>query len=151
MTVRFDFASGPSAPVLGPFTVVPIDTPMFLAGHEKSLTGFSYTSYDGRAEQKGLGDLGFARRVKQRVVAVAQEEVDRLLGDRFAKSMEHAAFTKSLVRQPVTEARLKTGERQVRQWWQAGRPWPVYCDNGYTVSRLVAFTPAGKDSQRNRQ
>jgi hypothetical protein len=37
--------------------------------------------------------------------------------------------------------------RQVRQLWTAGVPWPVYSDNGITISRLVKVIPAPHSPQ----
>lgn len=137
MTMSYDSGSGQPAPILGPLSALPIDTPVLYAG-AKGLQTFIYTSHFGSAERKELGDVGFAQQIEQQVSEVPQDEVQKLFGQHFAKSLVDDSFTKSLSSRPVTEVRLKSQGRVVRQLWQAERPWPIYCDNGYTVSRLVA-------------
>lgn len=137
MTTSYDSPSGQPAPILGPLSALPIDTPVLYAG-TKGLQTFSYTSYPGARERKELGDMGFAYQVEQAVSELPQDEVARLLGQHFAKSLLDDPLTKSLTAEPVTEVRLSSLGRQVRQLWQSNRPWPIYCDNGYTVSRLVS-------------
>jgi len=58
-------------------------------------------------------------------------------------------FAKDVAVQETVEVRIKGFDRQVRQLWQKGLPWPVYSDNGTTVSRLVKFNAAGGDAQQN--
>ncbi len=137
MTMSYDSGSGQPAPILGPLSALPIDTPMLYAG-TKGMQTFSYTSYCGARERKELGDIGFAHQVEQEILEVPQDEVARLLSQHFTKSLVEDPFAKSLTDRPVTEVRLKSQGREIRQLWQANRPWPIYCDNGYTVSRLVS-------------
>ena len=65
-------------------------------------------------------------------------EVKGLLADEFAKDLR--------VR-PAVEVRLKRFDRQVRQVWQAGLPWPVYTESGSTTARLIKVIPAGAESE----
>ncbi|NLS93682.1 MAG: hypothetical protein GXX96_16095 [Planctomycetaceae bacterium] len=136
MTMSYDSVSGQPSPILGPLSALPIDTPVLYAG-AKGLQTFIYTSHFGSGERKELGDVGFAQQIEQQVSDVPQDEVRKLFGEHFAKSLVDDPFTKSLTLRPVTEVRLKSQGRLVRQLWQTERPWPIYCDNGYTVSRLV--------------
>ena len=163
MTVRYDFGSGQAAPVLGPLTALPIDTPVFRSGHAKGLTVFSYRSDFGPRQRKAVGDIGFAHLVEQRIAVLSPEEVRELLDETFAKNLSRnraeplprpsgneatnsiGIGAKSLTVRPVTEVRLKSHGREVRQLWQAQRPWPIYCDNGYSVSRLVSFSSGAKN------
>jgi hypothetical protein len=137
MTMSYDSGSGQPAPILGPFSALPIDTPVLYAG-TKGMQTFSYTSHFGDRQHKELGDVGFAHQVDQEISEVPQDEVARMFSRHFAKSLADDPFAKSLTARPVTEVRLKSQGREVRQLWQAQRPWPIYCDNGYTVSRLVS-------------
>ncbi len=137
MTMSYDSASGQPAPILGPLSALPIDTPVLYAG-AKGLQTFGYTSHFGATQRKELGDVGFAHQIEQHISEMPQDEVHKLFSDQFAKSLVNDPFAKSLTTRPVTEVRLKSQGREVRQLWQAQRPWPIYCDNGYTVSRLVA-------------
>jgi hypothetical protein len=137
MTMSYDSVSGQPAPILGPLTALPIDTPVLYSG-TKGLQNFSYTSHFGATGRKELGDVGFAHQVEQQVSEVPQDEVRKLFHQHFAKSLADDAFAKSLAARPVTEVRLKSHGREIRQLWQSQRPWPIYCDNGYTVSRLIS-------------
>jgi hypothetical protein len=137
MTMSYDSGSGQPAPILWPLSALPIDTPVLYAG-TKGMQTFSYTSHFGDGQRKELGDVAFAHQVEQEISEVPQDEVARLFSQHFAKSLVDNPFTKSLTTRPVTEVRLKSQGREVRQLWQAQRPWPIYCDNGYTVSRLVS-------------
>jgi hypothetical protein len=78
---------------------------------------------------------------------VPQADVGSLFGEQFAKSLTDDAFSKSLTTRPVTEVRLKSLGREVRQLWQAQRPWPIYSDNGYTVARLVSVERVAADEE----
>jgi hypothetical protein len=137
MTISYDSASGQPAPILGPLSALPIDTPVLYSG-AKGLQTFSYASHFGATQGKELGDVGFVHQVQQQISEMPQAEVGRLLGEHFSKSLVEDAFAKSLSALPVTEIRLKSQGREIRQLWQAHRPWPIYCDNGYSVSRLVS-------------
>lgn len=137
MTIRYDSSSGQPAPILGPLSAVPIDTPVLYSG-AKGLETFCYTSHLGPTERKELGDVGFVHRVQQEITPLSREDVGKLFAERFSKSLVDDAFAKSLRTLPVTEVRLKSQGREVRQLWQPRRPWPIYCDNGYSVSRLVS-------------
>ena len=137
LTMSYESVSGQPAPILGPLSALPVDTPV-LYGGAKGMQTFSYTSYLGTGESKALGEVAFAHQIEQQVTSLPQEEVQKLFGQHFAKSLEDDPFSKSLAERPVTEIRLKSQGREVRQLWQERRPWPIYCDNGYTVSRLVA-------------
>lgn len=137
MTMSYDSGSGQPAPILGPLSALPIDTPVLYSG-AKGLQTFSYASHFGATQGKELGDVGFVHQVEQQVSELPQDEVGRLFGEHFAKSLVEDVFTKSLRALPVTEIRLKSQGREIRQLWQARRPWPIYCDNGYSVSRLVS-------------
>ena len=53
----------------------------------------------------------------------------------------HSLSAESLTNRPITEVRLKAAGREIRQLWQADQPWPIYCDNGYSVCRLIGHEP----------
>ena len=146
MTMSYDSPSGQPTPILGPFSALPIDTPVLYAG-AKGLRTFSYTSHFGAVQRKELGDVGFAHQVEQRISDVPKDEVRKLFGRHFTKSLVDDAFSKSLTARPVAEVRLKSQGREIRQLWQAQRPWPIYCDNGYTVSRLISAERSDRTSR----
>lgn len=150
MTISYDAGSGQPAPILGPLSAVPIDTPVLYAG-AKGLQTFCYTSHFGATQRKELGDVGFVHQVEQQISELPQDEVRKLFSEHFAKSLVDDPFAKSLTTRPVTEVRLKSQGREIRQLWQPQRPWPIYCDNGYTVSRLVsAERPGEMSSEEDR-
>ena len=153
VSVGYEFESGQPSPVLGPLTALPIDLPAFLAGGAKGLETFEYTSFHGTAEAKGLDQLGFTERVEQRVAQVPAADVRKLLSGSFEKSLENDLVAKSLDTQPITDVRLASQDLEVRQLWQAGKPWPIYSDNGLTVCRLVSVTRGEKDDvqESNRE
>jgi hypothetical protein len=138
MTVGYEFDSGQPGPVLGPLTALPIDVPVLLADRAKGLETFHYRSAVGPPEGKDLDSLAFEHEVKQRISSVDAGEVRKLLTASFEKSLDEGSLAKSLAEKPVTDIRLKTAGREIRQLWQAGSPWPIYSDNGYCVCRLVS-------------
>jgi len=151
MTIHYDSTSDQPAPIVGPLSALPIDTPVLYSG-AKGLQTFSYTSHSGPTEQKELGDVGFAHQIEQQVAELPQDTVRELFAAHFAKSLVDDPFAKSLTTRPVTEVKLKSQGRQIRQLWQPQRPWPIYCDNGYTVSRLVSVAaPAQATDKEDRQ
>jgi hypothetical protein len=77
--------------------------------------------------------VAFAVDIKQSVAPVKYDQV---------RSLVPREFTRDLAARPLAEVRLKTSEREVRQVWQAGQPWPVYSSNGPTETRLVEVIPA---------
>jgi hypothetical protein len=123
---NYETANGQPAPVLGMLTALPVDLPVFQGG-QKGLQKYVYQSWSGPAGTKALGEIGFGQAVEQEVLQPQPEQVKSLLPEE---------FTKDLAERPVVEVRLKGDLRQVRQIWQAGRPWPVYIDNGTTICRL---------------
>jgi hypothetical protein len=137
MTVNYDFSSGQPAPVVGMLTALPVDMPLFLAGRSKGLATFGFRSSFGPPGQKAVDRLEFAHQVRQRITVLSTQEVSQLQQDPFAKSVLDHSYAKGLTSPPVTEIRLESHGRTVRQLWQAKRPWPIYCDNGHTVCRLV--------------
>jgi hypothetical protein len=128
----YGFPGGEPSPVLGPIPALPIDMPIFVPGHAKSLETFGYECAIGPPGAKDPQDLRFGFEVEQRVSRPASD-VKRLLPELFAKDAAGP---------PLVEVRLKRFDRQVRQLWQPGQPWPTYTDNGVTVGRLVRVIPA---------
>ena len=76
--------------------------------------------------------MRFAFEVRQSF-AKPKATMKGLLADNFAKRLES---------QTALEVRLEGFDRDVRQLWQPGLPWPTYADNGVTVARLVQVSPA---------
>lgn len=136
ITENYEFG-GQRSPVLGPLTALPIDLPLFQPGGTKGLGKFSYQANVGPAGKKALGEVGFAYEIEQDISEPAVQQVKGLLPD---------SFTKDLAVKPMVEVRMRGAGRQVRQLWQAGQPWPVYAENGATVSRLVKVLPSNSTS-----
>lgn len=139
VTESYEFAGGQPSPVLGPLSALPLDLPLFQGGQTKGTQKFNYEANIGPAGEKAVGDLGFTYEVQQDVSEPQAEQVKGLVDDSFKKSLEN---------KPVVEVRLKRFDRQVRQLWQPGQPWPVYCDNGVTTSRLVQIQSAETRAQQ---
>lgn len=139
VTESYEFAGGQPSPVLGPLSALPLDLPLFQGGQTKGMQTFNYEANIGPAGAKAVGDLGFAYEVQQEISQPQPEQVKGLVDDSFKKSLEN---------KPVVEVRLKRFDRQVRQLWQPGQPWPVYSDNGITTSRLVEIQPAEKHPEQ---
>ncbi len=137
---NYQFSSGQPAPVLTPLTALPVELPVFQGDQAKGLQTYSYQVSSGPAGTKALGELDFAYQVEQEVNKPEPDHVKGLVADSFAKDVAV---------QETVEVRIKGFDRQVRQLWQKGLPWPVYSDNGTTVSRLVKFNAAGGDAQQN--
>lgn len=130
ITQNYDFPNGQRSPVLGPLTALPLDLPLFRGGQAKGLEKFGYTVNSGEAgATKALGDVGFSYDVEQDVQPVDASAVKGMVGE---------SHTKALEQKPVAQVTLKQVDRQVKQLWQPGAPWPVYSDNGRTVARLIS-------------
>jgi len=135
LTENYDFPNGQASPVLGPLNALPLDLPLFRGGEAKGLEKFSYDANMGPAGTKAIGDVGFSFDVEQEVAVAQPEQIKGLLAD---------DFTKDLATKPAVEVKLKRCDRQVRQLWKAGLPWPAYSDDGRTSCRLIKVTsPAG--------
>jgi hypothetical protein len=138
-TQSYEFSSGQPSPVLGPLSALPLDLPLFAGEGSKGMQTFVYETHAGRRGTKAVGEIGFAHQVQQQVETVSSEQV---------KGLIHETYTKSLAEQPVVEVELKSGDRQVRQLWQPGLPWPVYSNNGSTECRLVKVIPAEEPGEQ---
>jgi hypothetical protein len=133
VTENYEPVGGQPTPVQCPLTALPIDMPTFAGGQSKGLQQFNYDAVVGTGGKKGIGDLGFHFEISQDVAAAKIDDVRKLLGEGFSKDLDA---------QPIMEVRLKTIEREVRQMWRAGSPWPVYCQSGPTTARLLTVTTA---------
>jgi hypothetical protein len=65
------------------------------------------------------------------------------------KSLDDGPVAKSLAEARVGSPTQGAG-REVRQLWQSGSPWPIYCDNGYCVSRLVSVDLAAQPAEKEQ-
>ena len=137
MTEDYRAVGAQKSPVLGPLSALPIDLPLFQGNAAKGLESFSYEVNDGPAgKKKALGDVGFIYDVEQAVASPSRQHV---------KDLVPQGFTKDLDARPMVEVHMKSAGRQVQQLWQAGLPWPVYADNGTTISRLVKVIPGSSE------
>lgn len=133
ITESFDSKGGPPAPVSG--AAFPIDMPVFIGGRAGEQS-FSYETASGPSGAKrAANDVAFAVDIKQTLTPVDPNEkgVRAAIPQNFARSTA-----------PVVKVELKTAERSVVQYWQAGQPWPLFSKSGMTESKLVSFTPAKK-------
>lgn len=136
VTESYVVGEGQQAPVLGPLTALPIDLPLFTPGSSRA-TKFSYEAITGPAGKRAVGDVGFAVDIEQSIQPAKAEDLQKLLPQAMSRDL-----SKDLEKKPVVDVKLKTPEREVRQLWQAGQPWPVYSDNGQTKAKLIKVTPA---------
>jgi hypothetical protein len=134
ITESYAFADGQPAPVVAPFTALPVDLPLFSAGLARGGEKFSYEAIDGVGGSRAADDVAFGIEVEQHVAPARAEDVKRLLPADLSRGLE--------VKQ-VVEVKLRAADREVRQLWQAGQPWPVYASNGSTTAHLVKVTSAG--------
>src|SRR5206468_259639 len=93
---------------------------------------FTYEAISGPVGKRDPDDVSFTIEVTQSIAPVALASVKGLVPTEYSKDLEV---------KPLAEIHLKTSERDVRQIWQASRPWPVYSSNGTTVSKLVRVLP----------
>ena len=138
MTENYHFAGGQPSPVLGPLSALPVDLPLLMGDQAKGMQKFVYETNTSPTGVKAVGDLGFAYEVEQQVAPAQPEQVKGLLSD---------TFSKDIGQRSTVEVQLKRFDRQVRQLWQPGLPWPVYTESGSTVSRLVKVIPAKSESE----
>jgi hypothetical protein len=138
ITESYAFGDNQPAPVVGFGTVLPIDLPLFTPAAARGLEKFTYEAVSGTGGKRAPNDVAFSVDIDQHVTAAKAEDVNRLVADEFKESV------RDLKARPVAEVKLKTAERQIRQLWQVGQPWPLYADNGQTTARLVKVTPAEK-------
>ena len=131
LTENYEFRSGQPSPVLSPLTALPVDIPLFRGGQAKGLEKFSYEANVGPAGTKALGDLGFSNEVEQDVQTASADQ---------AKGLLNIDFAKDLTVRPAVEVKLKKFDRQVRQIWRPGLPWPAYSEDGQTTCKLVKVT-----------
>lgn len=140
MIETYEPVDGQPSPVLAPLPALPLDLPL-LAGPVAEAKGSRKSLYEaipGPEGRKAEGQLGFVGEVEQSLDSGPLEGVKSLLHDDYAKNLGAAT------EEQVVEVRLSAPHGRVRQLWQAGRPWPVYADNGLTAARLVEFTPAAR-------
>jgi len=122
-------------PAFGPHCFPPLELPVFLAG-TKGQSSFRYEATDGLGA-KAVGKLGFAFDVEQSAQVADDQQLPSLLPQRYAKSPQ---------RTPTLQVKLKSATNQVRQFWQAGLPWPVYSDNGVVQSSLLTVEPPAEQA-----
>lgn len=129
----YQFLGNQPTPVIGPFSALPIDLPCFCEGSNKGVDDFYYEALPGPAGHKAVGDVGFLFRIHQSVRT----------GN--AVSADAGEFAKSVDGTSLTEVRLKNHAVHVRQFWQAGLPWPAISTNGRTTARLLRADDSGTD------
>ncbi len=138
MIETYEPLDGQPSAVLAPLPALPLDLPL-LAGPIREAKGLQKTLYEtipGPEGRKAEGQIGFLGEVEQTLDSAPLAGVKSLLHEDYAKHLPAAT------EEQVVEVRLSAPHGQARQLWQAGRPWPVYSDNGLTTARLVEYTPS---------
>jgi hypothetical protein len=136
ITENYAFGDNQPTPVAGLLSALPIDMPLFTAGASRGLEKYTYEAVSGPAGKRDVGDVGFATDIEQSITPAKADDVKNLIPDEFKE------FSRDLKAKPVVEVKLKTAEREIRQLWQVGQPWPVYVSNGQTVAKLIKVTLA---------
>ncbi|HKI37687.1 MAG TPA: hypothetical protein VKA46_37895 [Gemmataceae bacterium] len=136
ITESYAFGDNQPAPVTAPLTALVLDVPLFTPGATRGLEKFSYEAVSGAGGKRAANDVAFAVDIEQHITPAKEEDVKRLVSDEFKE------FNRDLKAKPVVEVKLKTSEREVRQLWQVGQPWPLYANNGQTTARLIKVTLA---------
>ena len=132
ITEHYQFPEGQASPVFGPVTGLPVDLPIF-SNLKPRAGGFEYVVSDGPAPgARNPDDLGFAVGVEQSLMPAKLDSVRTAMG---------APASRDFGREPIYEIRMRGPERESRQLWQPGQPWPLFADNGQTRSRLIRQLP----------
>ncbi|MDO4583368.1 MAG: hypothetical protein Q4D62_04615 [Planctomycetia bacterium] len=129
-TESYSMADGVPTPVLGIIPSLPLDLPILTeaARNSKSLEPAVYESVSGSGQTKNLNDVRFAYSVTQTISPVPQNRI---------KSLSENIHASESV-----QVRISAGQHDVEQVWTAEKPWPIYSNNGVSVSRLKNFIPA---------
>jgi hypothetical protein len=114
-----------------PLVALPVDMPLFAADRAKAAGSFAYECVIGPPGEKEGGAMRFAFEVRQSV-AKLKATTKGLLADNLAQRLKS---------QTAMEVKLEGFDRDVRQLWHPGLPWPTYADNGATIARLVQVSP----------
>jgi hypothetical protein len=131
LTESYDFGDNQPTPVTGPLTSLVLDIPLFSPGATRGLEKFTYDAVSGGGGKRAANDIAFSVDIEQHITPAKEEDVKKLVAEDFKE------FNRDLKAAPVVEVKLKTSEREVRQLWQVGQPWPLYANNGPTTARLV--------------
>jgi hypothetical protein len=118
--------SGPF-PVMVTLSLLPLDLPCWDPPPEKHPAGFAYEIIPYVPERKAPGGIRFAVEVQQTTLEVTPELVKSALGLPEVKATSER----------LLHVKLASPLGTVEQLWQVGQPWPVWANNGRTVSRLV--------------
>jgi hypothetical protein len=138
VSLQYGTESGQPSPVLGPLNALPIDSPVF-SPNSKGLETYTYETNVGTGLEKKIGEVGFLEQVRQHTAQATSDRLEKLRSANFAKSLLSEDSIERDGSTTVTEVRLATPDREIYQLWDGDQPWPVYCDNGYAVSRLLSI------------
>jgi len=127
ITESYAFPAGQPSPVDTPFPVLGVALPCFWADRMKGVQKFTYETTAGPAGRKAPGEVAFLVQAEQEVLDPPSE---------FVRRLPYADWQKDLDA-PTVEVRIRTPSSLLRQFWQAGQPWPIYWENSTTRSRLV--------------
>lgn len=137
ITTSYVHDAGQPAPVLDLSSSLPIGAPLFLSQHAKGIDQFHYQTVFN-PERKNLSEVPFSHTVTQSARSVGSEHVEQLFAERFPSFQPRDRFAKSLRAAATAEVIIKSGDQEMLQLCQAGQPWPIYSESGYTASRLVS-------------
>lgn len=129
------------SPVVDMAAALPIAAPLFHSRHAKGIDRFEYRTVFN-PEEKALDDTPFSHAITQSARKLSPKEARAVIDGVFAGRADGSRFAKSLSDEGAIEVVLKSGPRQIRQLWQQQKPWPVFCDNGYSACQLISTKTA---------
>jgi hypothetical protein len=127
---RYEFEKGSPSPVVGPLSALPLDLPLFSTVRPRS-GKYGYKTIALDAEDKVSDDVPFTVEVEQQLTPANAAVARGLLREDDKRDSKVSTY----------EVRLKSPEREVRQLWRPGMPWPSYSSNGSTTARLIKVLP----------
>lgn len=127
---RYEFEKGSPSPVVGPLSALPLDLPLFSSVRPRS-GKYGYKAVALDADDKGSEDAPFTVEVEQQITPANAAVARGLLNEDDKRDTKTSTY----------EVRLKSPERDVRQLWRPGMPWPSYSSNGSTTARLIKVLP----------
>jgi hypothetical protein len=129
---RFDHEEGSPSPVISSLTALPLDLPLFSTVRPRSgKYGYKSIVVDDDKPSEGMT---FAVEVDQKLTPANVAVARGLLGESEVQRRDGAGTE-------TYEVVLKSPEREVKQLWKPGMPWPSYSQNGSTTARLIKVLP----------
>ncbi len=128
---HYEVGNNTASPVLTPLSALPLDFPVFQQSQQKPQQSYQYKAVSGYPGKKAVDDIAFIYSVTQKSSTAEPAVVKSLLGESYQKNLGGGA-------DPI-DVRIQSVDREVRQLWHPGLPWPSWSNNGTTETRLVDF------------